>query len=339
MSRCNYIDAARGAAIIPMIINHTGHAWLIPALSAGTLFYLTEATAAPLFLFVAGFSLTLSWSRTNTSALRWKINNVLRAVFLIVLGYFLNLLLFPGQLLFFMGPLQTIGLGTLLLIPLMPILKQRWARYLLILLACTCYGVFAWHAKAITNTILFHHDLGKMFFFSLPPWPWIAMVMLGAAIGAMWCTAPTERAQQKMLHQAACWGSIFFLTGMTGYLFLGWHDFNIYFAEYITWLPGVGTALWMTGIIPLILMVAYHLQEWEKLPQWLLNIGRSALIIYVLHRLFIISVMSNMFHFSIGSISGFIVVNVAMLFVLSEIARFIKQLHTLRVIEHQDSVT
>jgi uncharacterized membrane protein len=165
MSRCNYIDAARGAAIIPMIINHTGHAWLIPALSAGTLFYLTEATAAPLFLFVAGFSLTLSWSRTNTSALRWKINNVLRAVFLIVLGYFLNLLLFPGQLLFFMGPLQTIGLGTLLLIPLMPILKQRWARYLLILLACTCYGVFAWHAKAITNTILFHHDLGKMFFF------------------------------------------------------------------------------------------------------------------------------------------------------------------------------
>jgi surface polysaccharide O-acyltransferase-like enzyme len=89
--------------------------------------------------------------------------------------------------------------------------------------------------------------------------------------------------------------------------------------------------LWMTGIIPLVLLVAYHLQEWEKLPLWLLNFGRNALLIYAIHRLFIVAIMQNLFHFELGSISGFIVVNLALLFVLNELARLVNQLRALRV--------
>ena len=64
MKRLSYLDSLRGLAIVAMIINHVGH-YLVSATSTSyanyLVVYLTVTWAAPLFLFVAGFSAAVTW--------------------------------------------------------------------------------------------------------------------------------------------------------------------------------------------------------------------------------------------------------------------------------------
>src|SRR5438876_29322 len=113
-----FLDGFRGLALIFMVLNHTGRWWLERPMGWPRyhLVYLTVTLAAPIFLFLAGFCMPLSFLNSTVTrgerymSVAWKYAR--RGAQLVVAGWFLNLLVFPDEPLFAGGVLQTTGLGT-----------------------------------------------------------------------------------------------------------------------------------------------------------------------------------------------------------------------------------
>src|SRR5215470_18870208 len=68
--RLVFLDAVRGFALIFMVLNHTGRWWQDRSMGWPWYYsiYVTMAVAAPIFLFLVGFCLPLSLSRTRGPA-------------------------------------------------------------------------------------------------------------------------------------------------------------------------------------------------------------------------------------------------------------------------------
>jgi hypothetical protein len=81
------------------------------------------------------------------------------------------------------GVLQTIGLGIVLALPRMLVLHRRAARYLLVAFALGFFALFSVSYPSIVAWLPDHRVLGRIFFFEFPPWPWIAIVWIGLALG------------------------------------------------------------------------------------------------------------------------------------------------------------
>ena len=63
--RLQFLDAVRGFALLLMIVNHTGRWWQDGTMGwpRYNLIYTSMAVGAPLFLFLVGFCLPLSFAR------------------------------------------------------------------------------------------------------------------------------------------------------------------------------------------------------------------------------------------------------------------------------------
>src|ERR671930_902151 len=59
--RLAYLDAARGVALVLMVVNHTARYWASDDLARWPLIYVTTSAAGPTFLFLVGFVLPLSY--------------------------------------------------------------------------------------------------------------------------------------------------------------------------------------------------------------------------------------------------------------------------------------
>jgi len=98
-----FLDGLRGLALIFMVLNHTGRWWIERPLGWPRyhLVYLTVTLAAPIFLFLVGFCLPLSYLNSTLTrgeryvSVAWKY--VRRGARLVVAGWFLNLLVFPDE--------------------------------------------------------------------------------------------------------------------------------------------------------------------------------------------------------------------------------------------------
>src|SRR5436189_549223 len=129
-----FLDGFRGLALIFMVLNHTGRWWLERPMGWPRyhLVYLTVTLAAPIFLFLAGFCMPLSFLNSTVTrgerymSVAWKYAR--RGAQLVVAGWFLNLLVFPDEPLFAGGVLQTIGLSIIGLTALPPVMVSRVAR-------------------------------------------------------------------------------------------------------------------------------------------------------------------------------------------------------------------
>ena len=68
--RLQFLDAVRGFALVLMIINHTGRWWQDGTMGwpRYNLIYTSMAVGAPLFLFLVGFCLPLSYARRAAAA-------------------------------------------------------------------------------------------------------------------------------------------------------------------------------------------------------------------------------------------------------------------------------
>jgi uncharacterized membrane protein len=314
--RYAFVDFVRGAAIVPMVLNHTGHSWLAPGMPGNeTLSYLTVTAAAPVFLFVAGFSFALGWSHSSET---WQKRSVLRDLKLVILGYALNQALFPGYPYLALGPLQTIGLCGLLLLPLLPYLSRRSVALGVSMFSIASYALFAWKADALGAFVFAHPRWAQLLFFSMPLWPWASLIFLGAVLGSVWCASDTK---EVVLRRAGIGGEILSVLGLGAYFGLGWRDFEFHCAVFSTWFPGPAAALWVVGLTPIVLWATSVIEKDRALPPALLTIGKHALLIYVLHRVFVITVMANWAHFTVSTWWGFAAVNAALLFALWGLAR------------------
>src|SRR5438046_716246 len=98
-----FLDGLRGLALIFMVLNHTGRWWIERPLGWPRyhLVYLTVTLAAPIFLFLVGFCLPLSYLNSTLPrgqryvSVAWKY--VRRGARLVVAGSFLDPLGLPDE--------------------------------------------------------------------------------------------------------------------------------------------------------------------------------------------------------------------------------------------------
>lgn len=123
LGRLFWLDLARGLAVVSMIVAHTSP-W-------GGLWNLSEYLTAPLFAFLVGVSLHLAWARYPQGYAFFVLANALRGLLLVVVGELLQEVYWG-----IIVVLQTLGVLTMVLAPLVPLLVRRpWTAYA-VSLAC-----------------------------------------------------------------------------------------------------------------------------------------------------------------------------------------------------------
>jgi uncharacterized membrane protein len=299
--RLQFLDAVRGFALLLMIVNHTGRWWQDGTMGwpRYNLIYTSMAVGAPLFLFLVGFCLPLSFARRRGTggspelAVAGKF--LQRGARLILASWLLNFLVFRDEPFWEGGVLQTIGFGIIFALPPMLLLHRRAARYLLVAVAVLLYALFSVSYDRIAAWLPAHPVAGRIWFFEFAPWPWISLVWIGLAFGWGWTLqdTPARRARYLALMSGAgvlCL-ALFVLWERTHGTSL--HQSLAFPRDFILdnhWTPRGVTNLLCMGAVFLLLGLSYYAIEIRHLPVgWLVILGRTSLMIYFVHHLLVLT--------------------------------------------------
>ncbi len=303
--RLQFLDAVRGFALLLMIANHTGRWWQDGAMGwpRYNMIYATMAVGAPLFLFLVGFCLPLSFAPRRQAgapvSLGVAAKFLQRGAKLILAGWALNLVVFRDEPFWEGGVLQTIGLGIILALPPMLVLHRRAARYLLVALALGAYALFSLLHRDIAAWLPDHRVLGRIFFFEFPPWPWIAVVWIGLALGWVFALQDGAERRARYLTRLTMAG----LACLTAFVIWDWaHGTPLHLSlafkrDFIVnnhWTPRGVTNFLGFGSVFCLLGLAYYAIEVKRLPVgWLVILGRTALMLYFLHHLIVLTLVKE----------------------------------------------
>jgi uncharacterized membrane protein len=326
-----FLDGLRGLALIFMVLNHTGRWWIERPMGWPRyhLVYLTVTLAAPIFLFLVGFCLPLSYLNSTVTrgeryaSVAWKY--IRRGLKLVVAGWFLNLLVFPDEPLFGGGVLQTIGLtiiGLTLLLPLLPLRAGRWA---LLAAALGIYASFAVAHPFLRRWLTDHPVIADVWFYDFPLWPWFAVALLGLVLGWVWAEGQRrggdERRYFAVMSAAglvclAAFLSLELAVGTTPHFFSG-RDLVLN----RHWNPGAVTCLWILGIIFSLLPAVYDVMKVRRVPApWLVVLGQNALMLYFVHQVIVLTFLRQRFGVLFHSWWPYVLANALLLAALVVIA-------------------
>jgi uncharacterized membrane protein len=298
--RLQFLDAVRGFALVLMILNHTGRWWQDGAMGwpRYNLIYASMVVGAPLFLFLVGFCLPLSFARrrptTGLSGVAAKF--LQRGARLILASWLLNFLVFRDEPFWEGGVLQTIGLGIILALPPMLLLHRRGARSLLIAVALGAYALFSVSYAQVIAWLPAHPVLGRIFLFEFAPWPWISLVWIGLALGWTWALQDTPARRARYLTIMSAVGVLFiavFVTwdwahGTPTHLSLA---FKRDFIVNNHWISRGVTNFLCLGSVFCLLGLAYYVVEIRRVPVgWLVVLGRTSLMLYFLHHVLVLTI-------------------------------------------------
>jgi uncharacterized membrane protein len=298
--RLQFLDAVRGFALLLMIVNHTSRWWQDGTMGwpRYNLIYASMAVGAPLFLFLVGFCLPLSFARRRpTAGLPAVAAKFLqRGGRLILASWLLNFVVFRDEPFWEGGVLQTIGLGIILALPPMLLLHRRGARSLLIAIALGAYALFSVSFAQVAAWLPAHPTLGRIFLFEFAPWPWISLVWIGLALGWTWARQDTPARRARYLAIMSAVGVVFLA------LFVAWdwahgtppHLSLAFKRDFILnnhWISRGVTNFLCLGSVFCILGLAYYLIEVRRLPVgWLVVLGRTSLMLYFLHHVLVYTI-------------------------------------------------
>ena len=334
--RLRFLDAMRGFGLFLVIVNHTGRWWQDGTMGwpRYNLIYASMAVGAPLFLFLVGFCLPLSYARRAASAPGGSTGDLAvagkffqRGAQLILASWLLNLLVFHDASFWEGGVLQTIGLGIIFGFPPMLLLHRRVARYLLITLAVALYVVFSLSYQPLVAWLPAHPVIARIFFFEFPPWPWISLVWIGLALGWVWAHQDTPERRVRYLTLmtvagAACLAAFAtwdWLHGTPLHLSLA---FKRDFILNNHWTPRGVTNFLCFGSGFGLLGLAYYLVEVRRLPAgWLVILGRTSLMLYFLHHFIVFSLTRESLGWKFNSWWQYWVANAALTVVLVYIGK------------------
>jgi uncharacterized membrane protein len=299
--RLQFLDAVRGFALLLMIANHTGRWWQDGAMGwpRYNMIYVTMAVGAPLFLFLVGFCLPLSFAPRRQAgapvSLAVAAKFLQRGAKLVLAGWALNLVVFRDEPFWEGGVLQTIGLGIILALPPMLVLHRPAARYLLVALALACYALFSISYSNIATWLPDHRAIGRIFFFEFPPWPWISIVWIGLSLGWVFALQDGAERRARYLVRMTAAG----LAGLAVFAIWDWAHgtpFHLSLAfkrDFVVnnhWTARGITTFLCVGSVFCLLGLAYYLVEVKRLPSgWLVILGRTSLMLYFLHHLIVLT--------------------------------------------------
>lgn len=300
-SRRPFLDAMRGLALVLMVLNHTGRWWIDRPMGWNRyyLIYATVALAAPIFLFLVGFCLAISLRHAaevqgrGAAALARKY--VWRGAWVIAAGWLLNVLVFPEEPVWSGGVLQAIGLSILVLPAFGPLVRHGWARWGLLALAAALYIAYAVAFDRLTTWVQAHRGLAQVIFLDFPPWPWVAMPMVGLALGRMELDRADPPARDRFYTALGVIGLLAMTGALAWDLTVGVSPAEGFKRDFILngyWTPGGSTAVWITGAVLATLAAARWLVEVRGLPAgWLVALGRTAFMIYFVHQLIVLTLV------------------------------------------------
>jgi uncharacterized membrane protein len=298
--RLDFIDGMRGVALILMVVNHTSRDWMDVGMGWARyhLVYGSLLHPAAMFLFLVGFCLPISFHRHRragsfgASLARY----VRRGIGIVAAGYLLNLIMQPRapvppeERVWHGGVLQTIGLSVMLLGPLVPALRWRFVRLSLVPLAVGIYLSFEWMYPVLGDWCATHPRLGVVVFGDFPPWPWMAVPLIGLAVGWGWLDARADgpHAEARFFARAAVVGLLF----LAAYAAWEWwipttprfgfgrdRGLNHY------WTPrGVTNFLIIWGVAWTLAGAYWLMQARGRRIPWLVTLGQAALPLYFIHQ-------------------------------------------------------
>ncbi len=301
-----FLDGLRGLALIFMVLNHTGRWWIERPMGWPRyhLVYLTVTLAAPIFLFLVGFCLPLSYLTSTVArgeryaSVAWKY--IRRGARLVLAGWFLNLLVFPDEPLFGGGVLQTIGLSIIGLTLLLPVLRSSAGWWTLLAAALWIHASFALAHPFLRRWLPQYPVLADVLFYDFPLWPWFAVALLGLVLGWVWAEGQRrgddDRRYFEVMSVAGvlCLGAFLGLelaVGATPHFFSG-RDLVLNHH----WNPGGVTCLWILGIIFSLLPAVYYVMKVRRVQApWLVVLGQNALMLYFVHQVVALTFLRQRF--------------------------------------------
>lgn len=302
--RLLFLDGLRGLALILMVINHTSRWWMDVSMGWGRyyLVYGSVILPAPIFLFLVGFCLPISYRAASTQSQGYVLlirKYFRRGLAVILAGFLLNLLVFPDDPVWSGGVLQTIGLSIIVLGAAMPFLRHRWARYGLLAIAVLLYLSFVWSFPALSNWLPAHPLVAQMWFLDFPPWPWLSGALIGLVLGWVWLDVRRrgEREEVRYFQIVALVGMAFLLA----YFAWDWwmqtsqrFGFKRDFILNRHWTPrGVTNFLIIGGVACLLAATYWVMEVMKRELRWLVILGQTALTLYFLHQVIVLTLVNK----------------------------------------------
>ncbi len=296
-NRLPYIDTLRGWAIILMIINHVGHYAVngYNNLIIYLVIYLTVTMAAPLFLFLVGFSLVLS--DRNEKFIKY----LKRGLSLIILGFLVNGFFYFDEPLYRGRVLFLIGLSIMVSYPFLSLIKRYFIiKFVIPFLAI--FGLFFSGSVILVNYYLDNNIIREIFFSEFVFFPWFLLVLLGLLFGNYWVKL-TDSNQKRSVKFIFGGGIlmllIWFFSSILSHRYYLWnfsYDFNL--NGY--WLPSIITWFWVIGLVLIFFSAFYYFYQFNnsillKILKRVENIGRYSIYVYFLQFFLIKTILEKLF--------------------------------------------
>jgi uncharacterized membrane protein len=299
--RLAYLDAARGVALVLMIVNHTARYWAADDLDRWPLIYLTTSAAGPTFLFLVGFVLPLGF-RVSSHPVRRAVE---RAAVLFAAGYIVNAVLSPLQPLLGSNVLHTIGVAVLLAPLTRPWLERPLGRYAVAAAGVALYASFVLLYAPLTAWIGAHPVAAWLVFYDFPPWPWLGVVFLGLALGAAAADLPDAPSRARFYARLG-WASVALAAG--AFAAEWWWPasprlaFNHDLLVTNHWLPRGASVAWVLAWSFATVAACFYLIERRGLAlRPLVIVGRTALFLYVAHHIIVVTLVQRTLGVSLRS--------------------------------------
>lgn len=299
-TRVVFVDVARAAAVLLMILGHSLNVLLDPAYQQGLAFqillFLRGLTSCT-FLLLSGFAFTVASSHYWDSHLHvsWRLfERVRRFTFFIALGYAMR---FPVDRLEHLQFLSVGSWQTFLTVDILQCIGVTLVGLQALVFVCRTLRRFAIASAAIAAAIVLltpaswaidwqaHVPLTLAAYLSpatgslFPLLPWSAFMLIGASLGYVYVTAwlddPMKYSRRVLLPggvvMAAC-GAVFALLPFSP---LGPTDF---------WFTSPTLFLIRTGLVLIVLDIVSFLTRWaHHLPRAVAALAHESLLVYFIH--------------------------------------------------------
>lgn len=328
-SRLLFIDGLRGIAIILMVINHTSRDWLDLSMGWGRYYtaYLSLLLPAPIFLLLVGFVLPISFRRHRPAFGPGLLGYARRGLGIVAGGLFLNVVVFPGDPWWSGGVLQTIGLSIIVIAPALWIMDRPRARWAVAGLGALLYVAYAWMHPVLAVWVKDHVLVGRILFWDFPPWPWVGAALVGLGVGWSWLDA-----RQRGAAAEARWFTVLGLAGAGCLIAFALYEGGLHSGDHLSfkrdlmlnrhWTPAGSTLLFITGVLALLLQATHWVMEIRRVPLgWLVILGQTALMLYFVHQVIELTIVSQRLGLRFNHWALYIVANVLLIILMVGLGR------------------